>query len=146
MLIWGGIATANLRNIKIMMNNILRCISKVNRDHDGIPLMSVNTMYKSLSLLQFDDIYKYLLLRFLHSILYKNAELYNEYYVRLLPTHRYNTRNIRINLPAVRLEVERNSTLFQSCKLLNELSDELLEPQSVYSLKVKYKRFALSQY
>ena len=146
MLIWGGIAAANLRNIKIMMNNILRCILKVNRNHDGIPLMSVNTMYKQLNLLHFDDIYQYLLLRFLHSILYINSELYNEYYVPLLPTHMYNTRNVRINLPPVRLEVERNSTLFQSCKLWNELSDELLEPQSAYSLKVKYKRLAMSQY
>ena len=146
MLIWGGIAAANLRNIKIMMNNILRCILKVNRNHDGIPLMSVNTMYKQLNLLHFDDIYQYLLLRFLHSILYINSELYNEYYVPLLPTHMYNTRNVRINLPPVRVEVERNSTLFQSCKLLNELSNELLEPQSAYSLKVKYKRLGLSKY
>ena len=146
MLIWGGISTANLKNIKTMMNNILRCILKVERDHNNIPLVSVNAMYKSLNLLQFDDIYRYLLIRFLHLVLYKNTELFNEYFAPLLPSHSYNTRNIRINLPVVRLEVERHFTLFQSCKLLNELPDELLEPQSDNSLKVKYKRFALSQY
>ena len=146
MLIWGGISAANLKNIKTMMNNILRCILKVERDHNNIPLVSVNTMYKSLNLLQFDDIYRYLLIRFLHLVLYKNTELFHEYFAPLLPSHSYNTRNIRINLPVVRLEVERHFTLFQSCKLLNELPDELLEPQSDNSLKVKYKRFALSQY
>ena len=146
MLTWGGIAAANLRNIKIMMNNILRCILKVNRNRDNVPMMSVSSMYKSMNLLQFDDIYKYLLLKFLHLVLYKNIELFNEYYVPLLPTHAYNTRKRRINLPAVRLEVERNFTIFQSCKLLNELSDELLEPQSDHSLKVRYRRLALSQY
>ena len=119
-LIWGGIATANLKNIKTMMNNILRCILRVERDNNNIPVVSVNAMYRSLNLLQLEDIYKYSLLKFLHLVLYKNAEIFNEYFIPLLPSHRYNTRNIRINLPVVRLEAEWHFALFQSCKLLNE--------------------------
>ena len=79
-------------------------------------------------------------------VLYKNFVIFNEYYVPLLPSHRYTTRNKRINLPVVRLEVERHFALFQSCKLMNELPEELLEPQSDHTLKVKYKRFAMSRY
>ena len=125
-LIWGGISTVNLRNIKTTMNNILRCILKVERDHNNIPLVSVNAMYKSLNLLQFEDIYKYILLKFLHLVLYKNPELFNEYFISLLPSHTYNTRNVRINLPVVRLEVERHFALFQICKLWNELPEAVL--------------------
>ena len=146
LLIWGGISTVNLKNIKTAMNNILRCILKIKRDQNNVPLVSVNTMYKSLNFLQFDDIYRYTLLKFLHLVLYKNVELFNEYYAPLLPTHRYNTRNIRINLPVVRLEVERHFALFQSCKLLNELPGELLDLQSDNTLKLKFRRFAVSQY
>lgn len=146
MLIWGGISPANLKNIKTMMNNILRCILKVERDDNNVPMVSVNNMYRSLNLLQFDDIYKFLLLKFLHLAFYKNRDLFNEYFLPLLPSHTYNTRNVRINLPVIRLEVERHFALFQCCKLLGELPDELLEPQSDYSLKVKYKSFVLSRY
>ena len=145
-LIWGGISTANLKNIKTMMNNILRCILRVERDHNNIPMVSVNEMYGSLNLLQIEDIYRYTLLKFLHLVLYKNFVIFNEYYIPLLPSHRYTTRNKRINLPVVRLEVERHFALFQSCKLMNELPEELLEPQSDHTLKVKYKRFAMSRY
>ena len=145
-IIWGGISAANLNNIKIMMNNILRCILSVKRDHNNRPLMSVNNMYKSLNLLKFDDIYRYVLLKFLHHVFYKNTELFDAYYAPLLPFHSYSTRNRRINLPAVRLEVERHSTIFQSCKLMNELPEYLLIPQSDCSLKVRFKRLVLSQY
>ena len=145
-LIWGGISAANVNNIKIMLNNILRCILKVGRDENNIPRMSVNDMYKSLKLLKFDDIYKFHLLKFLHLALYRNHELFNKYYLPLLPTHSYDTRNRRINLPVVRLEIEKQFALFQSCKLLNELPDDLLLPLSNYSIKVKYRHLALSNY
>ena len=94
-LIWGGISTANLKNIKTMMNNILRCILRVERDHNNIPMVSVNEMYGSLNLLQIEDIYRYTLLKFLHLVLYKNFVIFNEYYIPLLPSHRYTTRNRR---------------------------------------------------
>ena len=145
-LIWGGISANNLNSIRVMMNSVLRCILKVKHDENNIPVVPVNDMYKTLALLKFDDIYKYHILKFLHFVLYKNAELFEKYYMPLLPTHSYSTRVKRINLPAVRLEVEKRFVIFQSCKLLNELPDDLLEPQTDYSLKVRYKRLILSGY
>ena len=77
---------------------------------------------------------------------YRQAYFFNEYYSPLLPSHSYGTRGVRISLPSVRLEIEKQSTLFQTCKLLNELPTELLEPQSTRTLKKIYKHIVISQY
>ena len=145
-IIWGGVRAANLNNIKTMINNILRCILKVEYDEHNVPLMSANKMYKSLNLLKFEDVYKYFLLKFLHYSMYTNTDFFNKYYLPLLPAHSYGTRGIKINLPSVRLEVEKQFALFQSCKLVNELPGNFLEPQSEHLLKSKYKKLILSGY
>ena len=145
-IIWGGISATNLKNIKTMLNSILRCILNVKYDDNNVPMMHVNDMYKSLNLLKFDDIYKYFILKFLHHVFYKNVDLFNKYYKHLLPAHTYETRNTKINLPIVRLEIEKHFTIFQSCKLLNDLPNYLLEPQSDFSLKIKFRRFIISKY
>ena len=145
-IIWGGISATNLNSIKIMLNNIMRCILNVKYDDNNIPMMSVNNMYKSLNLIKFDDIYRYFILKFLHYVFYKNLELFNKYYVPLLPMHTYETRNTKINLPMVRLEIEKHFTIFQSCKLLNELPNYLMEPQSDFSLKEKFRRYVIADY
>ena len=57
-IIWGGVAEVNIKNIKIYLNKILRSILGVKYDENNIPLVSINEMYKSLNLLKFEDIYK----------------------------------------------------------------------------------------
>ena len=64
-IIWGGVPVANIRNIKTTMNKILRSILKVKHDENNIPLMQTNEMYKSLNLLKYENIYEYILLKFL---------------------------------------------------------------------------------
>ena len=145
-IIWGGVPEANLRNIKIAMNKILRYILRVEYDDNGVPLMATSEMYKTLKLLKFDDIYRYFLLKFIHDAFYRKTEIFREYYAPLLPSHSYGTRGIRINLPSIRLEVEKQSTVFQSCKLFNELPCDILEPRSIGVLKAKYRCYAISRY
>ena len=145
-IIWGGIPEANLRGIKTTLNKILRHILKVKYDENNIPLMPTSEMYKTLNLLKFDDVYKYFLLKFIHDVFYRQSDFFNEYYAPLLPSHSYSTRRVRMNLPSVRLEIEKQSTLFQTCKLLNELPPELLEPQSKGTLKSKFKCMVIAQY
>ena len=144
--IWGGVPVANVRNIKITLNKILRSILKVEHDENNIPLMPTNEMYKSLNLLKYEDIYKYFLLNFMHLALYRNNEMFRRYLMPLLPQHRYGTRNTRINLPAVRLQIEKQSTMFQMCKLFNELPENLIEQQSHQSLKRRFKEYVISKY
>ena len=145
-LIWGGSNENNLRNIKIGLNNILRIILNVRRDENNVPLRSTNEMFKELNMLKLDDAYKLTLLKFLHYAFYKNSSLFLKYYSPLLPNHNYNTRLNRINLPNVRLEIERNSVIFQSCKLLNMLPESLIKPQHNTTLKSKFKRICIEGY
>ena len=143
--IWGNTFDVHLNPIKVKLNNILRIISNV-RYYNGIPDIPLSRMYVDLNILKFNDLYKLYLLKFLHKILYGNNDYYAKYFSHLLPTHSYNTRNTRINLPSVRLVVERNFTIFQLCKLINEIPSEWLEPQSLFTLSRKFTISAISQY
>ena len=145
-LIWGGITENNLKPIKIKVNNILRIILNIKSDENNIPLMSTNEMYKRLNLLKFDDIYKFYLLKFLHFAFYKNSSIFLRFFAPLFPQHFYNTRQRRINLPSIRLEIERNSVIFRCCSLLNNLPENLVEPQSDGALRAKYKKLCIMNY
>ena len=145
-IIWGGIAECNLERIKTTMNKILRIILRVRYDHNNVPLMATNDMYKELRLLQFDDVHRYFLLKFIHTAFYKNHAILQSYFVHLLPNHSYNTRRIKINLPPTRLEIEKYSTIFQSCKLINEIRDDFLKPMSDNTIKTKFLKHTLQTY
>ena len=140
-ILWGGSPSVHINKIQIIMNKILRTIFHIRFDENHIPLVSTNEMYKSNKLMQFQEIYEYFLLRFIHFSFYQKIDIFNKFYLPLLPTHNYSTRNKRINLPNVRLELEKQSVLFQSCSLLNKLPEELLVPQSKTSLKRKFKSY-----
>ena len=103
-------------------------------------------MYRNLSILQFYDIYRLNILKFLHYSLYKNQTFFNKYFLPLLPTHHYNTRNVRINLPNVRLDIEKHSALYNSCMLMNQIDETFLSQMSDYMLKKKFKDKCISSY
>ena len=103
-------------------------------------------MYKSLNFLKFRDIHKFELIKFLHKILYKNHSIFHKYFSYLLPTHSYLTRNTRINLPQVRLDVGKRFTIYKVCVLMNEIPVELINPQTKYNLKKTFFSNVISQY
>ena len=103
-------------------------------------------MYKSLKLLQFKDIYWLFLLKFIHFILYKIPPVFDTFYVELLPDHNYPKRNTRINLPMVRLDIGKNALLFQSCKLINDIQECFLIPQSSQTLTKNFKSHCIENY
>ena len=144
--IWGGITEANIRNIRIALNKILRSILNVEHDENNRPLMPTNDMYKTLNFLKFEDVYKYFLLTFMQFFIRKNDDLFNKYLRPLLPQHHYRTRGTRINLPDVRLQIEKQFAIFQMCKLFNELPECIIDSQSRQSLKYRFKNYAISQY
>ena len=145
-IIWGGISENNLIKIKSKINGILRIILNVKYDENNIPVMHVNDMYKELNILKFDDNYKFHLVKFLHYSMYRNGSIFTKYFAPHLPDHSYNTRNRIINLPGIRLNIERNFTIFQCCKLLNELSDTLIEPQSNTMLRNRFREKCFLEY
>ena len=83
---------------------------------------------------------------FMKFVISKNDGLYNRILRPLIPQHHYGTRGTRINLPVVRLQIEKQFTVFQMCKLLNELPEYIIDAQSRQSLKYLFKNYAISQY
>ena len=148
LIVWGNIANIHLDQISVKLNKILRIILRIKLDNNRIPLMATNEMYKQLNLLKFSDIYKFLLLKFFHLTFNRSSDhsSFIEHFLPLLPVHNYSTRNSRINLPYVRLNIEKNFVIFQVCKLINELPEELLLPQSKALLKKNFHNFAINQY
>ena len=145
-IIWGNISANSLKNIIITQNKILRCILHVQFDENHIPLMPVNHMYSSLNLLKFTDLVMLSMIKYLHKILYENNTIFETYFFHLLPVHNYTTRNRRINLPPIRLQVEKQFTVFQLCKIYIELSEDLLAAQSKKSLTKKFMSLKMSSY
>lgn len=144
-IIYGKTHSYILQPLIVILNNILRIILKVRRDENFIPQMSVNSMYFNLELLQFPDIYCYFLMKFFRNAIL-NESLYHRYFSEYLPDHGYQTRNNRFNLPAIRLEIERNSTIFQAINHYNNLPEPLIQTMSDHTFKISYKQFILNQY
>ena len=109
-------------------------------------MVSTNFMFKKHDLLKFDDVHKLFLLKFIHFIYYTKPSIFISHFSNLLPNHHYPTRNILINLPQTRLQIEKNFTIFQVCKFLNNLNSSFLEPQSMSSLNKNFKRYCISNY
>ena len=146
-IIWGGCAVTKLVKIRVAVNKVLRNIFSVKRDSLGRYTVGNNELYKSLNVLKFDDIYITNIVMFIHSILYgTNQNLFNEYIGCFLSQHNYSTRSARLNTPYIRLEVEKQSTLYNLIKIYNNLPSEFLQPQSKHSLKKKCKELALMNY
>ena len=145
-IIWGYTSKTRLNNISICLNKILRFILNVGYDENHIPNMRVDAMYRELCLLKFKDIAEFALLKFYHNIYYNNTDVFLSNFSHLLPSHSYDTRSKRINLPDVRLIIEKQFTIFQMCRIINDLPDYLLLPQSLNSLKHKYLERALNSY
>ena len=130
-IIWGCLPQIHANKISVIINNILRNILRVGRDANNIPLASTNYLYNTLGLLKFTDVYKLFLLKFIHLVCYDRVDLFIEHFARWLPQG-CSTRNRRINLPAVRIDVEKRFVIFQCCNLIQNLPEYLyiLEPQS----------------
>ena len=129
------------------MNKILRCILKVRIGDDYRPLISTNEMYKSLGLLKFKDVHRLYLLKFWHYCWYKNPHFALKYLTDNLPSHNYSTRNnIQIYYPEVRIDKEKQSTIYQICELANNIDPQLLQPLSEHSLKNIFKNSCIRNY
>ena len=135
-----------INQINVKMDRILNCILGVRFDGFFQPSIPTSDMYKVLNILEFKDLYNLSLLKFLHFILYKRPELFEIYFSHLLPDHSYATRNIKIRLPITRLEMEKRSTVFRCCVLINEIHDKFILPQSMIALKRNFKISCLDQY
>ena len=146
-MIWGGVSENKLNTIQVSMNKSLRIILNVKFDENIFSSISTNQMFKQLRLLKIKDIYNYFCIKFIHSFLYgTRSRIFQVHFLHLLPNHNYNTRNIKMNLPSIRIETERSLPIFNCVCLINSVPDELIRPQSDASLKRKVKLYFLDKY
>lgn len=145
-IIWGGASNTNLKKILTIQNKLLRVILSVKYDHNNIPMMPSNEMYKQLGILKFPDVYDYFLFKFIHWCYNESNVLYIKYFSSLVPDHRYNVRAVKLNYPPTRLEINRQSTIFQCVRVFNELPENFELSMSSFKLKMDFKNFKLSSY
>ena len=83
-IIWGGASNSNLQPIIMKIDHILRNVLKVSFNSDRRPLVPTSMVYKRQSVLKFEDVYEFNLLKFFnyfHHFQWWNLD-------RLLCTHR----------------------------------------------------------
>ena len=108
--------------------------------------MGTNEMYRIMGVLKFEHVYSYFLLKFIHVGLFENMSIRDRYYSPLMPQHDHHTRDNKLNLPVTRLNIEKNSTIFRSVKVFNEVPHDMRLQMSVCCLKMKYRKYLIDTY
>jgi hypothetical protein len=145
-IIWGGASNNVIRPLKVIINKIMRVILGVKYNANNIPSVGTIDMYRRLEILQYEDVYRYFLLKFIRDAMYGNSDFFDNIYGNLVPNHSYGTRSTRLNVPQVRLDIEKQSTVYQSVAVFNSAPESLLEPSSSHSFKNRYKKAVLDGY
>ena len=130
------------------MNKILRVILHVKNDELHIPLLGSSEMYSELGLLKFDDIYDYCLLKFIHWCFNVRFDMFDTFFIPLMPHHHHLVRDFKLNYPPTRIEIHRQSALFQCVRVFNcFFNNNLFNFQmSSFGLKKQFKEYVLNGY
>ena len=78
--------------------------------------------------------------------MFNDFKMFEKYFMKFLPNHDHATRRFKFILPPVRLEMEKQSPIFQSIKYFNTLPEFLTAPMSDFKFNKSYKNFIMEQY
>ena len=81
-----------------------------------------------------------------YKYIYIDLSYIEEFYEPRISLRSYHTRNSRFNPSPVRLDVERNFTIFQSMKYFNVAPAQLSVTMFAYAFKMNYKKVVLDSY
>ena len=105
--VWGSAPPSHLKTLTVRINNLLRIILGITWEN-GRPSRSNSELYKELSVLRLENIFKFNLCKLLRLLLDGRLP---EFWELLLgdhiAPHAYNTRQIRFKHPNISCEVER---------------------------------------
>ena len=91
--------------------------------------MDTSEIYRKFNLLKFKDLYKYFLLKFIHSCLYDHQfNIFKDYFVERLRVHSCSTRILKLQFLLVKLENEKQMTFHKFIVLSNEVPIDYLLP------------------
>ena len=128
------------------INQILRNVLEVSFNSDRRPLVPISMVYKRLSVLKFEDIYEFNLLKFVTYISRLDGEIWTDDFAHLEPSQRYNARNIGLNNPIVRTNFEKSGKNFQCVRALNSLPANLCDLDNIDIFRSRCKQFCFSKY
>ena len=90
--------------------------------------------------------YEYFMLKFINLCLYGvNYNIFEENFLNLLPNDSYQTRDLNMNYPIIRLKLEKFIPKYHFIRLFNDLPKEFI-PQSALRLKNNYRKHLLDKY
>ena len=142
--VWGSAPPSHLRTLTVRINNLLRIILGVSWEN-GRPSRSNNELYKELSVLKLENIFKFNLYKLLRLLLDgRLPEFWELLLGNYVTPHTYNTRQIRFRHPNINCEVERRALSYQLIIMLEELPLNILEINLNASLR-QFKKILLSR-
>ena len=139
-LVWGKAYKTNLQPLQITQKRLLRIITKSEYLANTAPL------YKRLKIMKIFEIYKLRICTFVY--LYTLNALPNVFqniYVNNSRIYSHNTRQRNnYNIPTCKIDIKKNSVLYQGPLLYNVLNIEIKSSKSITIFKRKMKDFIFS--
>jgi hypothetical protein len=134
---WGGAAPTKIRHLQIAQNKIVQCIV-----HATLNLSTIQS-YKYLEFENIQEIYdSQALLFFYQWYVLGQYTAWDSFLPDLDPTHRYNVRrNQSLRLPFPRLNTDRQSVVYHSIKLWNDLPLDIRSIMSLKQYRIAVRKF-----
>ena len=79
------------------------------------------------------------LLKFIHETYFDRTDVFEEFFLILLPQTTYNTNNNTVDLLIVHTKAENRFIIYQYSHLIREINSKFLEPQLLIILKKNFK-------
>ena len=140
MSVWASTYPSKLRRLITLQKRVVRIISRSAFN------AHTDTLFKNLKILNFEDIYKLQLGKFMYQ--YKSGLLpysFNNMFLVTRQVHSYGTRSSELfYLPQCRTNIRKFSISFQGPTFFNSLSFEIQNAISTASFCCKLKAFLLS--
>ena len=143
--VWGSAPPSHLKTLTVRINNLLRIILGVTWEN-GRPSRSNSELYKELSVLKLENVFKFNLYKLLRLLLDgRLPEFWELLLCNYVTPHAYNTRQIRFRHPNISCEVERRALSYKLIIMLEELPLNILEVNFNASLRQFEKILLLRQ-
>ena len=147
--IWPGVGIKNskLHRINVLHNNIVRLMILSNMP--GETRLSNDSIFKSLNLLKFKDIYRLELGKFMHKAYYNSLpECLNNMFNRISNIHRYPTSSSRSRVfyQEISITATHRNWISSAGISLWETVPCSLRDQTYFTFSKAYRRFIIDNY
>ena len=129
--IWGATYVSNLKKLMKLQNRIVRVFSNAKYRESADPL------YKTLGIMKFVDINKYLIAHFMFR--YCNKKLFNSYFEYNSHYHNYNTRSAQhFHTPQIQTDLAETAIKYRGAIIRNAILNYGIYPDTSESIFVKF--------